>query len=124
MGNGRMAFCVKGLPFDKEKLTLNAMSEKSKKTKTDSEEGRMHRMLRMTIFVDKSFAPIFTMRFTPLSLVVGGAATILVLITGVTLLIAFTGLREYIPGYPTGEERLIAINNLQRADSLAREIEL
>ncbi len=124
MGNGRMAFCVKGLPIDKEKLTLNAMSEKSKKTKTDSDEGRMHRMLRMTIFVDKSFAPIFTMRFTPLSLVVGGAATILVLITGVTLLIAFTGLREYIPGYPTGEERLIAINNLQRADSLAREIDL
>ena len=108
-----MAFCVKGLPFDKEKLTLNAMSEKSKKTKTDSEEGRMHRMLRMTIFVDKSFAPIFTMRFTPLSLVVGGAATILVLITGVTLLIAFTGLREYIPGYPTGEERLIAINKIE-----------
>ena len=41
-----------------------------------------------------------------------------------TVLIAFTGLREYIPGYPTGAERAMIVQNLHRADSLSSELML
>lgn len=94
------------------------MSEKIKK------ESKANRLLRMTVFIDKSLEPLFTLRFTPVMLAVGIGALTILLIIGVTLLIAFTGLREYIPGYPTGEERVMIMQNLQRVDSLATEIEM
>ena len=94
------------------------MSDKVRK------EGKLSRLLRMTVFIDKSLEPLFTMRFTPVALAIGVGAFAILLIAGATLLIAFTGLREYIPGYPTGEERLMIIQNLQTADSLSNEIAL
>ncbi len=87
-------------------------------------ESRLLRKLRMTIFVDKSFEEIITFRFAPWTLAVSVVAMAILLIAGVTILIAFTGLREYIPGYPTGEERRAIIQNMQRADSLINEVEL
>ncbi len=92
------------------------MSDKVRK------ERKLSRLLRMTVFIDKSLEPLFTMRFTPVALVIGIGAFAILLIAGATLLIAFTGLREYIPGYPTGEERLMIMHNMQRADSLANEV--
>ncbi len=94
------------------------MSDKVKK------ESKAYRLLRMTVFIDKSLEPLFTLRFTPVMLAVGIGALTILLIIGVTLLIAFTGLREYIPGYPTGEERVMIMQNLQRVDSLATELEM
>lgn len=92
------------------------MSDKVRK------ESKLSRLLRMTVFVDKSLEPIFTLRFTPVVLAIGIGAFAILLIAGVTVLIAFTGLREYIPGYPTGEERIQIMQNLQRADSLSSEL--
>lgn len=84
----------------------------------------MRQKLRLTIMIDKSFEELFAMKFSMVGLFfVVGAMTIL-LIAGVTVLIAFTDLREYIPGYPTGEERRMIVSNLQRADSLATELKL
>ncbi len=40
----------------------------------------------------------------------------------VTLLIAYTGLREYIPGYPSGQQRRLMIRNMIDVDSLVNEI--
>lgn len=94
------------------------MSDKVRK------ESKLSRLLRMTVFIDKSLEPLFTLRFTPVALVIGIGAFAILLIAGVTVLIAFTGLREYIPGYPTGEERLMIMQNLQRADSLSNEVAL
>lgn len=51
----------------------------------------------------------------------GSAAMLIILL--VTLLISFTPLREYIPGYPSGKERRMLIRNAQRLDSLVFEIE-
>lgn len=91
-------------------------------SKSKNSESKLHRILRMTVFVDKSFEQLFTIRFTPLGLAVVVGALAVSLVAGVTVLIAFTGLREYIPGYPTGEERLMIVGNLMRADSLAAEV--
>lgn len=43
---------------------------------------------------------------------------VIFIIVGVTLLIAFTPLREYIPGYPTGTMRKMLIGNALVVDSL------
>lgn len=81
-------------------------------------------MLRLSIIKDKSFEELFSMRFNLITLFfVMGAMTIL-LIAGVIWLIAFTSLREYIPGYPTGEERRMIVSNMERADSLMMEVQL
>lgn len=93
-------------------------------SKSQNSESKLHRILRMTVIVDKSFEQLFTIRFTPLGLAVVVGALAVSLVAGVTVLIAFTGLREYIPGYPTGEERLMIVSNLMRADSLANEVAL
>jgi murein DD-endopeptidase MepM/ murein hydrolase activator NlpD len=45
------------------------------------------------------------------------------IIVGVTVLIAFTPLREYIPGYPTGKMRKMLIQNVLVVDSLDLEIQ-
>jgi len=48
---------------------------------------------------------------------------VILIITGVTILIAFTPLREYIPGYPTGKMRQMLIRNVLVVDSLETEIQ-
>lgn len=91
---------------------------------SEEKKSKMRQKLRLTIMIDKSFEELFAMKFSMVGLFfVVGAMTIL-LIAGVTVLIAFTDLREYIPGYPTGEERRMIVSNLQRADSLATELKL
>ncbi|MCQ2204412.1 MAG: M23 family metallopeptidase [Bacteroidales bacterium] len=86
--------------------------------------SKLRRKLRLTIIVDKSFEELFSLKFNLVSLFfVVGAITILI-IAGVTVLIAFTGLREYIPGYPSGSERRMIISNMQRTDSLIMEVKL
>jgi murein DD-endopeptidase MepM/ murein hydrolase activator NlpD len=41
----------------------------------------------------------------------------------VALLISFTSLRDYIPGYPDAQQRLLIVRNAQRVDSLYIEIQ-
>lgn len=91
---------------------------------SEEKKSKWRQKLCLTVMVDKSFEEIFSFRFSivPLLFVIG--AMVILLIAGVTVLIAFTGLREYIPGYPTGEERSMIISNMQRADSLLLEVKL
>lgn len=53
--------------------------------------------------------------------VVGGMA--LLLIAFVTVLIAFTPIREFIPGYPDGTTRRYIVQNALKVDSLQREVQ-
>ena len=87
-------------------------------------QSKLKRKLRMAIYVENTFEQIFSWGLTPLNLFAGVGMLVTLLIVGVTLLIAFTGLREYIPGYPSGEERRLIVNNLQRTDSLVKELRL
>lgn len=78
---------------------------------------------RLAIFNDQTYEEVWRMRLSRLNVftVVGSLAIILVLL--VTILIAYTGLKEYIPGYPDGNERRIMVRNINRVDSLIMEIE-
>ncbi len=90
----------------------------------EKKQSRLWKKLHIAVFTDASFEQLFSLHLTPFSALFTVALLGILLIAGVTVLIAFTGLREYIPGYPTGAERRMIMDNLQRADSLLGEISL
>ncbi len=73
---------------------------------------------RLVILNDTTFGESFSLRLTPLSLIVGIAALTIVMTTLVISLVAFTPLREYIPGYGNVTERKLIVNLSTKADSL------
>jgi murein DD-endopeptidase MepM/ murein hydrolase activator NlpD len=77
---------------------------------------------RLAIFNEQTYEELWQMRLSRLNVftVVGTSAIILIIL--VILLIAYTGLKEYIPGYPDGKERTLMIRNVTRIDSLIQEI--
>jgi murein DD-endopeptidase MepM/ murein hydrolase activator NlpD len=77
---------------------------------------------RLTIFNDSTFQSVWSMKLSRLK--VFGAVSIasLIIVILVTLLIAATGLREYIPGYPDAKQRQMMVETALKVDSL--EIEL
>lgn len=77
---------------------------------------------RLTIFNDSTFQSVWTMKLTRLKVFsfVSIAAAIIVFL--VTFLIAATGLREYIPGYPNAEQRQMLVDTALKVDSLENEL--
>lgn len=77
---------------------------------------------RVTIFNDSTFQSVWTMKLSRLKVfsVVSIASSIIVFL--VTFLIAATGLREYIPGYPDAEQRQMLVDTALKVDSLENEL--
>jgi hypothetical protein len=73
---------------------------------------------RLVILNDTTFGERFSLRLTPLSLLIGIAALTIVMTTLVISLVAFTPLREYIPGYGNITERRLIVDLSAKADSL------
>ncbi len=97
------------------------MAEKKDKPKI------LHRLkskYRLSIYNDESFQEVWFMRLSRLNVIsfVGSIAIFLVIV--VIVLIAFTPLREFIPGYPDGNTRRNIYINALKLDSLEREIQL
>ncbi len=78
---------------------------------------------RLAIFNEQTYEELWAMRLSRLNVftVLGTAVVILIIL--VSLLIAYTGLKEYIPGFPDGNERILMVRNVNRVDSLIQEIE-
>lgn len=79
---------------------------------------------RLVIYNDNTFEEVLQFRLSRLNLFVLIGFATLILIIGITLLIAFTPIREFIPGYPSGEEQRNMIQNALKLDSLQQEIAL
>ncbi|MFT3737566.1 MAG: M23 family metallopeptidase [Breznakibacter sp.] len=76
------------------------------------------------VFLDEqTYEEVFMLRLSKLNVFTYFGSAAMLIIVLVTLLIAFTPIREYIPGYPTGKERRMIIRNAQRVDSLVLEID-
>ena len=77
---------------------------------------------RLTIFNDSTFQSVWSIKLSRLKVftIVSVASSIIVIL--VTILIAATGLREYIPGYPDAKQRQMMVETALKVDSL--EIEL
>lgn len=78
---------------------------------------------KLAIFNEQTYQEVLVLRLSRLNVftIVGASAIVLIIL--VVLLISFTGLREYIPGYPDANQRLMIVRNAQRVDSLYVEIE-
>lgn len=72
---------------------------------------------------DANYDEVFCMRISRMHLFVVTCLSTVVLIALTTILIAFTNLREFIPGYPDRELRREITLNALRVDSLSMELE-
>lgn len=78
---------------------------------------------RLSIYNDQSFEEVWFMRLSRLNVIAVVGGLTIMLVTVVTLLIAFTPIREFIPGYPDGSTRRYIVQNALKADSLERELQ-
>lgn len=89
---------------------------KNSKWKIFSEQLR--NKYRLVILNDDTFAEKFAFRLSPLGLIVAISAITIAMTTLVISLVAFTSLREYIPGYGNVTERKEILDLTVKTDSL------
>ena len=94
-----------------------------KERKRDKLKKLFKNPYRIVIFNDLNLHIIKQIRFNARTLVMAFVFAVIFIIVSVTVLIAFTPLREYIPGYPSGKMRSMLIRNVLIVDSLELEIQ-
>lgn len=78
---------------------------------------------RLVIMNDETFEEKASFNLRPLKVFVATGIIIILLITITTFIIAFTGLREYIPGYADLKTQRHVYNMVLKTDSLQAEID-
>jgi murein DD-endopeptidase MepM/ murein hydrolase activator NlpD len=86
--------------------------------------NKLSNKFRIAIFNDTTHEKLFAFRANGTWSLVTIALVVVFLIVSVTMLISFTSLREFIPGYPSAESRRTLIQNQIKIDSLQREVDL
>jgi len=86
--------------------------------------NKLRHKYRLIIYNDDTFEEVWFLRLSRLNVFSIVGSVLIFLIAGVTLLIAFTPIREFIPGYPDGNMRRNIINNVYKLDSLENELEM
>jgi murein DD-endopeptidase MepM/ murein hydrolase activator NlpD len=77
---------------------------------------------RLVIMNDETLEEKASFNLRPLNVFVTVSLIIILLITITTFLIAFTGLREYIPGYADLKTQWRVYNLVQKSDSMERQL--
>ena len=77
---------------------------------------------RLTLVDDDTHDKLWTRKFNKLNILVTAITSVVVLLTALWFLIAFTPLRTFIPGYPDASTKHDAIQNAIRIDSLENVI--
>jgi murein DD-endopeptidase MepM/ murein hydrolase activator NlpD len=83
----------------------------------------LRRRYRLVILNDTTFGEKFSLRLSPWGIIIGVLAITIVMTTIVISLVAFTPLREYIPGYGDVTERKQILKLNIKADSIEQSIE-
>ena len=97
------------------------MSEK-KRLKRKKLKKKLFTKNRLVILNEDSFEEVFSLRLTLMNVFVVGTIGAILLILATTYIIAFTPLREYIPGYASTELKRDAMQLALKSDSLAVEL--
>ncbi len=84
---------------------------------------KLRNRFRLVIFDDQTFEERFTMRLTILNILIFLISLSIVMISITFFIIAKTGIREYIPGYPDINERNQIVELNLMADSLLYDIQ-
>jgi murein DD-endopeptidase MepM/ murein hydrolase activator NlpD len=79
---------------------------------------------RLIIYNDSTIQTVWSIKLTPIKVLTLGALGAVILILLTTTIIAYTPLRENIPGYPSTKVRQQIINNYILVDSLENEIKM
>lgn len=95
-----------------------------KKDQKKNLRSRLRIKYRLVIMNEETFKERASLLLTPLNVIILGGSLTIFLIVLVTYLIAFTPLKEYIPGYANVNLRKQVYENTLRADSLERELHL
>lgn len=96
----------------------------AKNTKDKDKERNMHTRYLFKVQQESNFEEVSSFRFTPFFIVSFIASILVIVVISVSLLIAFTPLREFIPGYPDGQLRRQIEYNLATVDSLEVELKM
>lgn len=83
---------------------------------------RLKYKYKLSIINETSYEEIFNFRLSQLHVLTALSVLSVVLVVLTTIIIAFTGLREFIPGYPDGNMRQMIVANAMRVDSLEAEL--
>ncbi len=86
--------------------------------------NKLRNKYRLSIYNDDTFEEVWFLRLSRLNVFSIVGTSILVFTIAIIVLIAFTPLREFIPGYPDGIMRRNIINNVHKLDSLEHELEI
>lgn len=79
---------------------------------------------RFSIFNDTTHEEIFSFRAYGVLSILTILLAVIMLIASVTVLISFTSLREFIPGYPSAQSRHDLVQNALKIDSLQNEVNI
>ena len=93
-----------------------------KKEKKETLRSRLRVKYRLVVINEETFKERASLLLTPLNVIIFGGSLAIFLVVLVTYIIAFTPLREYIPGYADTNLRLQVYENTLRTDSLEREL--
>lgn len=77
---------------------------------------------RLIIYNDSTIQTVWSIKLTPIKVLTLGSLGAILLILFTTMIIAYTPLRENIPGYPSTKVRQQIIQNYVLVDSLENEI--
>ncbi len=85
---------------------------------------RLKYKYRLIIFNDHSYEEVVSVKLTKLNLISLIGSSVILIVVAVSLIIAFTPVREFIPGYPTAEVRRQIMMNALLVDSLENELRM
>ncbi len=96
----------------------------AKRSKNQKRVQRWRNKFRFVILNDDTFEEVLTVKLSPLNIFTGSVFAILFTIAITTLVIAYTPLKEMIPGYTSSKLRRESINLALKADSLETSVRL
>jgi len=83
---------------------------------------KLKNQYRLIVYNDTTFQSVWSMKLSRLKVFTVTSLLSAIIVVLVILLIATTGLREYIPGYPKAEYRQMLVHNALKVDSLEQEL--
>jgi murein DD-endopeptidase MepM/ murein hydrolase activator NlpD len=92
--------------------------------KQEQRKGKWRDKFRFAVFNDTTYEEVWRVRLTKWNALLALGLLMILIIAINTSLIAFTNLREFIPGYPNVELRRNIIMNALLLDSLERELDI
>lgn len=86
-------------------------------------ENNPARRLRISVVDDDSHEQLFNFKTGRTNLIITLALAVFFIMAATYCLTAFTGLRRTVPGYPSAETKMAAMDNMMKVDSLEKVID-